>query len=283
MFTRQVSIAIFSKGGYALSQSQNDNHVTAHRQPCRPGNRPSAPQGNQCSISHFLASLGAQDDWYCSHIADQCCDQLTADITGYLLTSINWPYRGLRCRPIEVEYLFEVIRWQVNCFQMTAGSSLFFLIHMKYVVFYMYRRIKILISNWPRKLKFSQCLQGGKTCQLLLTFLTKGTRWSRSTSKFWLVKIWQVSSCGKFMQHASWNLFTLTAEADRVSTCDVFNCLFPLSVQNIRRLSKSEIRFGNGIVFVFHLAWCVRGLKNLKRFWPYLIVFNVSLMVSLSN
>ena len=35
------------------------NHVTVHRpQPARP----SAPQGNQCSISHFLASLGAQED-----------------------------------------------------------------------------------------------------------------------------------------------------------------------------------------------------------------------------
>ena len=121
---------------------------------------------------------------------------------------------------------------------------------------------------------------------LLLTFLTQGTRWSRFTSNFymlWLVKIWQVSSCVKFIQHAPWNLFTLTIEADRVSTCDVFNCLFPLSVQNIRGLSKSEIRFRNGIVFVFQLAWCVRGLKSLKRFWPYLIVFNVSRMVSLSN
>ena len=37
------------------------------------------------------------------------------------------------------------------------------------------------------------------------------------------------------------------------------------------------------IVFVFHLAWCVRGLKSLKRFWPYLIVFSASRMVSLSN
>ena len=45
------------------------NHVTVHR--------PSAPQGNQCSISHFLTSLGAQEDWYCTHIAHQCCDQLT--------------------------------------------------------------------------------------------------------------------------------------------------------------------------------------------------------------
>ena len=152
----------------------------------------------------------------------------------------------------------------------------------------MCRRIKILISNWPRKLKFSQCLQAGKTCQLIRCFwlFSPRARWSRSSSNFymlWLVKIWQVSSCETFMQHASWNLFTLTAEADRVSTCDVFNCLFPLSVQNICGLSKSEIRFRNGIVFVFQLAWCVRGLKSLKRFWPYLIVFNVSRMVSLSN
>ena len=100
------------------------NHVTVHRLPAA---RPPAPQGNQCSISHFLASLGAQEDWYCTHIAHQCCDQLTAVKTGYPLTSITWPYRGLRCRPIEVEYLFEVIRWQVTSFQMIAGSSLIFL------------------------------------------------------------------------------------------------------------------------------------------------------------
>ena len=29
---------------------------------------PSAPQGHQCSISHFLASLGAQENWYCAFI-----------------------------------------------------------------------------------------------------------------------------------------------------------------------------------------------------------------------
>ena len=49
----------------------------------------------------------------------------------------------------------------------------------------MCRTIKILISNWPRKLKFSQFLQAGKTCLLLLTFLTKVTRWSRSKSNFY--------------------------------------------------------------------------------------------------
>ena len=49
------------------------------------------------------------------------------------------------------------------------------------------------------------------------TLLTIVTRWSRSTSNFilWLVKIWQVSSCGKFMQHHE-SFFTFTAEVDRV-------------------------------------------------------------------
>ena len=54
--------------------------------------------------------------------------------------------------------IFEVIRWQVTSFQMIAGSSLFFKIHMKYVVFMSLwpSTIYILISNWPRTRKFSQ-------------------------------------------------------------------------------------------------------------------------------
>ena len=60
---------------------------------------------DQCSISYFLASLRAQEN---TSIRHQCFDQLTAVKTGYPLTSITWPYRGLKCRPIEVEYFFEV-------------------------------------------------------------------------------------------------------------------------------------------------------------------------------
>ena len=41
------------------------NHVTVHRPPAA---RPSASQGNQCSIPHFLASLRAQEDSYCSWV-----------------------------------------------------------------------------------------------------------------------------------------------------------------------------------------------------------------------
>ena len=109
------------------------NHVTVHRpQPARP----SAPQGNQCSIT--LSSLGAQEDWYCRHIAHQSCDQLTAVKTGYPLTSITWSYRGLRCRLIEVEYLFKVIRWQVTSFQMIAGSSLIFFLNSYEICYVLY-------------------------------------------------------------------------------------------------------------------------------------------------
>ena len=98
-------------------------------------------------------------------------------------------------------------------FKWSQAQDKFFLIDIKYVVFYMCRTIKILISNWPRKLKFSQFLQAGKTCQLLLTFLTKVTRWSRSTSNFYALIGHNLT--GEFMRKiyaASWNLFTLRAD-----------------------------------------------------------------------
>ena len=88
-------------------------------------------------------------------------------------------------------------------FQMIAGSSLFFpMIHMKYVVFTSLCpcTVKILISNWPWTQKFSQFLKKAGEEDLSL-------QWSRVGHALclmfilWLVKIWQVSSCGKFMQH----------------------------------------------------------------------------------
>ena len=61
----------------------------------------------------------------------------------------------------------------------------------------------------------ASCYRQGK--QLLLTFLTMVTRWSRSTSNFYAL-IGQ-NLTGEFMRKiyaASWKLFTLTAEVDRV-------------------------------------------------------------------
>ena len=182
---------------------------------------------------------------------------------------------------------------------MIAGSSSIFSIHMKYVVFYMCRTIKILISNWPRKLRFSQFLQAGKTCQLLLTFLTKVTRWSRSTSNFYALIGQNLK--GEFMRKvyaASWNLPTLTGEADKV-LCQlvIFLTVFFLSMYKMKYscyqesscyswlvcllgfwlrnapLDKVGNPISDGIASVFHLAWCVREFKSPKRFWPYLIAF----------
>ena len=106
--------------------------------------------------------------------------------------------------------------------------------------------------------------------QLLLTFLTMVMRWSRSTSNFYAL-IGQ-NLTGEFMRKiyaASWILFTLTAEADRV-LCQLvmfltvfflwmykmkYSCYQESSVIHgcwfvywifgweMRRLSKSEIRF----------------------------------------
>ena len=124
----------------------------------------------------------------------------------------------------------------------------------------------------------------------------------------WLVKIWQVSSRMDNI-YSTLNLvyFVSWSWQSFVATCDVFNRLFPLHVQNeIQLLSgvvcyswivcllgfwlrnTSLVEVGNpisdDIVFVFHLAWCVSGLQSLKRYWPYLIPFGpTSPMVSLSN
>ena len=143
---------------------------------------------------------------------------------------------------------------------MIAGSSLFIsIIHIKYVVYMSLwpRTIKILSSNWPRTRKFSQFFKntGGEDLFLPLSRVWHALR---RIFMHWLVKIWQVSSCGKFYA-ASWKLFTLIAEADSfVSTCDVFNCLFRLDVQNeIQPLSK---------VFCYSWLVCLFGfwLRNVS-------------------
>ena len=77
------------------------NHVTVHRLTARPPERPSVRTTGipmfTLTHSRFFGS---------PQIAHQCCDQLTAVKTRHPLSSITWPYRGLRCRPIQVEYFF---------------------------------------------------------------------------------------------------------------------------------------------------------------------------------
>ena len=150
-----------------------------------------------------------------------------------------------------------------------------------------------LISFWPRTRIFSQFLQ-------VWNAVTFDSPWSRvghglrPIFMLWLVKIWQESSCGKLMHHLGTCL--LIAEVDRV-LCHVvmfltvsfhwmytmkYSCFQDSSVIHVwfvywvfgwemRGLSKS-LKPDCGWYRV-HLAWCVRGLKSLKQFSPYLMVF----------
>ena len=98
---------------------------------------------------------------HCRLIAHQCCDQLTAVKTGYPLTSINWPYRGLKCRPIEVEYFLKLSTDKLPVSNNRRLKFIFPMIHMKSVVLMSLwpRTVQILISNWPWTRKFSYFLK----------------------------------------------------------------------------------------------------------------------------
>ena len=96
----------------------------------------------------------------------------------------------------------------------------------------MSRTIKLLISNWPRTREFSQLLQTGN---LLLTFLTMVTRWSRSTSNFYVLIGQKLTGAFKRKIYAaSWNLFTgsWNWRSFVYKRCEAFNCLFLLDAQN---------------------------------------------------
>ena len=87
-------------------------------------------------------------------------------------------------------------------FKWSQAQVYFFKIYMKYVVFMSLwpRIIKILISNWPRTRKFSQFFKNTGGEDLFLPWSRVGHP-LRPIFMLWLVKIWQVSSIGKFMQH----------------------------------------------------------------------------------
>ena len=92
-------------------------------------------------------------------------------------------------------------------------------------------------------------------CQLLFSVVRERVGHAlRPIFMLWLVKIWQVSLCGKYLcsilklvycDSWSWQSF--------VSTCDVFNCLFLLDVPNEIQLQSR----------VFCYSWLV----CLSGFW----------------
>ena len=95
----------------------------------------------------------------------------------------------------------------------------------------------------------------------------------------WLFKIWQVSSCGKFMQHLE---FCLLWQPKLTFMASLF---IRFLVEKYVACQSRKSDFGwHRFRFSPCLDAYVRRLQSLKRYWPYLIPFRAaSRMVSLSN
>ena len=154
---------------------------------------------------------------------------------------------------------------------------------MKYVVFMSQwpRAIKILISKWPRTRKFGQLFKntgGGKIfsydghtlvtlyVQFLCSNCSKFDRWVHAENLCQLVMFLTVFFY--WMYKMRYSCFQKSSVLHGWFVYWVFGW-------EVRRLSKSEIRFrmASFLFFTSGLAWCVRGFRSLKRFWPYLIAF----------
>ena len=110
-------------------------------------------------------------------------------------------------------------------------------------------------------------------CGIYRTVIATDSK-SSAISAFALAQIWaKLSKCGIWMYKMKFS-------------CYQESLLFMASLFLGFWLRNTPlVKVGNPISdgIVFHLAWYVRGLKSLKRFWPYLIVFSASRMVSLSG
>ena len=128
------------------------------------------------------------------------------------------------------------------------------------------RTITILISNWPRKQKFSHFFFKYRRGR---PFLTMVTCWSRSTSNFYTLIGQKLT--GEFMRKiyaASWKLFTLRAEADRV-LCQLVMYLTVFST-GFTKWNTAAIRslllFMAGLFIGFLVEKCVACQNSVIRF-----------------
>ena len=214
---------------------------------------PSAPQGNQCLFSHFLASLGTQE------IAHQCCDQLTAVKTGYPLTSITWPCRGLKCQPIGVEYF---LKFSADKLPVSNDRRLNFIFSND-----SYKISCVYVIMAPHYQDFDFKLTSDAKIQPVFYKYRRGRPFFTMVKHLSMVKhlthefMWKIYA-------ASWKLFTLTADV-----IVFFHWMYKMKYSGYQESSVIHgwfvywvfgwemhcvSKFGNpisdGIVFIFHLA-----------------------------
>ena len=122
--------SIYYSGAPWVSKSTHPrkfgNHVTVHR----PSVRTTGKRMFNFTLSSSFGSIGKLKlHTYCTSMLwsiDSCQNRVSADQYHLTLSRAQvFTHRG--------GVFFEVIRWQVISFQMIAGSSLIFLIHVKHV------------------------------------------------------------------------------------------------------------------------------------------------------
>ena len=168
---------------------------------------PSVPQAYQCLISHFLASLGA------------CSLLLYIHVTIHVVISwqlskqcIRWPLSPDRIARSGIDPLSSItfLKLSAATFQMIAGSRSIFL-----------KCMWNKLCSWAAPLKFGFQTDLGRENSSregsrfwLFSPLSRVGHALLLIFMLWLVKIWQVSSCGKCIQHLE--TCFLIAEAERV-------------------------------------------------------------------
>ena len=142
--------------------------------------------GHQCSISHFLASLGAQENWYCAFIIAHIL-HINVVINWQLSKQdIRWPVSpdsiaGSGVDPSSSSIFLKLSTDKLPVLKWSQAQVQFFLIHMKNVVF-MCCTIKILISNRPRTRKFR--VEKSKAIRALLERFPGAASWMVSLSNY---------------------------------------------------------------------------------------------------
>ena len=154
-----------------------------------------------------------------------------------------------------------------------------------------YRTIKIFDFKLTSHAKSQPAITGREdSCFWLFSPWSRFGHALRPIFMLWLVNIWQLSSCGIFMQHLEscllWQLkktefcvnlvfvvvFFVFLQNEILLLSEVFCHSWLVCLLSFWLRNTSLVNVGNpisdGIVFVFHLAWCVRGLKSLKQYLP---------------
>ena len=129
-------------------------------------------------------------------------------------------------------------------------------------------QIKILISNWPRTWKFSTlgyCRQGR---QLLFTFLTMVTRWSRSRSNSLWTGLWSGGELGRGKSEKACRQ-TFGTAVPRHPLCIRSWCKLLLARTLTVDRSDWHRLFGRHVARVLITKWKTKHSKDLSLFKSY--------------